>query len=82
MKGSLMSITLDPSVNSLIGQAQAMQSSSVHLAAQVSLTKDIQSSQENAIMTLLGSAAGLSTYNAQGQMQTVSPVGTHINVVG
>ena len=76
-----MSITVDPSINALVSQSQAMKTSSTHLAAQVSVVKQAQSSQEQAVMKLLESAAGLATYSAQGQMQTVAAVGTQVNVV-
>jgi hypothetical protein len=76
-----MSITLDASVNALIQQSQAMKTSSTHIKAQVSLVKQSQSSQEQAVMKLLDSAAGLMTYGAQGGVQSVPAVGTQVNVV-
>ena len=76
-----MSVTLDASVNALINQSQAMKTSSTHIAAQVSLVKQSQSTQEQAVMKLLDSAAGLMTYSAQGVAQSVPAVGTQVNVV-
>ena len=76
-----MSLTLDASVNALVSQSQSMKTSSTHIAAQISLLKQSQGTQEQAVMKLLDSAAGLMTYSAQGQAQSVAAVGAHVNVV-
>ena len=76
-----MSITFDSGVNAMIGQAQAQSSASVHTAAQIQLAKDVYATQENAIMTLIGSA-GLTTYSRGGSLQTVAERGRHVEAIG
>ena len=66
-----MSITLDPSVNALVAQAQAMSQAEVATTAAVKSFKGALKSQEALVTTLFQSAAGLSTYNAQGAPQVV-----------
>ena len=76
-----MSVTLDSSINSLIGQAHAMSSVSAQTVAQIELSKDVYAMQENAIMALIGSA-GLTTYSRSGAMQTVPQRGRHVEAIG
>ena len=75
-----MSISLDASVNAMVGQSMAMSQNQVSAVAQVKLAKDVHSSQEAAVLTLLSSAAGLQTYDSSGAMQSVAAVGQVINV--
>ncbi len=74
-----MSISLDPTVNSLVSQSMAMSQAQVQSAAQVKLAKSVDETLKSAVMTLI-SSAGLQTYNAQGVMQTAPAVGVHVNV--
>ena len=74
-----MSISLDPTVNSLVSQSMAMSQAQVQGAAQVKLAKSVDETLKSAVMTLI-SSAGLQTYNAQGVMQTAPAVGVHVNV--
>lgn len=76
-----MSLSLDPSVNSLVSQSMAMSQAQVQSVAQVKLAKSVDESLKSAVMTLI-SSAGLQTYNAQGVMQVVPAVGARVNVVG
>ena len=76
-----MSVTLDSSINALIGQAHAMSSASSHTVAQIELSKDVYAMQESAIMALIGSA-GLTTYARSGAMQTVPQRGRHVEAIG
>lgn len=75
-----MSISLDASVNAMVGHSMAMSQNQVSSIAQVKLMKSATSSQEAAVLTLLNSAAGLQTYDQSGAMQTVAAVGQVINV--
>jgi len=75
-----MSISMDASVNAMVGQSMAMSQNQVSAVAQVKLLKSATMSQEAAVLTLLSSAAGLQTYDASGAMQSVPALGQHINV--
>ena len=75
-----MSVSLDSSVNALVNQSMAMSQAQSVSAAQIKVAKSAMSSQEAAVLTLLNSAAGLQTYNAAGQMQSVPAVGSVVNV--
>ena len=73
-----MSVSLDSSVNAMVGQSQAMSQLAVQTAAQVKIAKDVYAMQENAVMTLI-SSAGLTTYDSSGAIQTVTPPGQQVN---
>ena len=73
-----MSVSLDPSINALVAQAQAMQQSTVRSLAQIKAFKGAMSTQEDLVMTLI-SSAGLMTYDQNGSAQIVPSVGTQIN---
>ena len=70
-----MSVTLDPSINALVAQSQAMSQSQAAATAAVKSFKGALESQE-AMVTKLISSAGLTTYNAQGLSSSVGAVGT------
>ena len=74
-----MSITGDPGLDVLISQSMAMQQGTARIAAQIKVAKGIHSSQEHAIMTLI-SSVGLTTYDQNGVVHSVQPVGTHVSV--
>ena len=74
-----MSVSLDSSVNALVGQSQAMAQSTLKASFGVQLLKSATEMQESAVMTLIDSA-GLATYNSSGQMQISTPAGAHVQV--
>jgi hypothetical protein len=76
-----MSITMDASVNAMLGQAQAMSQVSVQTVAQVKLAKGVNEMQKNAVMTLI-SSAGLETYSRTGNMNVVPQKGRYVEAVG
>ena len=76
-----MSVSLDASINSMVGQSMAMDQLAVQMAAQVKLAKNVHEMQESAVMTLI-SSAGLTTYDQSGALQTVAPSGLKVNAVG
>ena len=73
-------ITMDASVNAMLGQSQAMSQVSVATIAQVKLAKGVNEMQKNAVMTLI-SSAGLSTYSASGEMNVVPAKGLQVNTI-
>ena len=73
-------ITMDASVNSMLGQAQTMSQVNLATIAQAKLAKGVNDMHESAVMTLI-SSAGLSTYSANGEMTVVPVKGQHINTV-
>ena len=73
-------ITMDASVNAMLGQSQAMSQVSVATIAQVKLAKGVNEMQKNAVMTLI-SSAGLSTYSASGEMNVVPAKGQQVNTI-
>jgi len=75
-----MSLTLDPSINSLVSQSMALSQAQVQSVAQVKLAKTVDDTLKQQVLTLI-SSAGLQTYNAQGVMQTTPAVGARVNVV-
>lgn len=75
-----MSITMDASVNAMLGQAQAMSQINVQTLAQVKLAKGVNEMQKNAVMTLI-SSAGLATYNSAGEMSVVPAKGLKVNAI-
>ena len=76
-----MSVTMDASVNAMLGQAQSMSQVSVQSLAQIKLAKGINETQKSAVMTLI-SSVGLTTYNRSGEMSVVSPKGAKFSAVG
>ena len=76
-----MSVTMDASVNAMLGQAQSMSQVSVATIAQVKLAKGVNDMHKNAVMTLI-SSAGLETYSRSGTMNIVPAKGQHIQAVG
>ena len=75
-----MSVTMDASVNAMLGQAQSMSQVSVQSLAQIKLAKGINETQKNAVMTLI-SSVGLTTYNSAGEMSVVPAKGLKVNTV-
>ena len=73
-------ITMDASVNAMLGQAQAMSQVDLATIAQVKLVKGVNEMQKNAVMTLI-SSAGLSTYSANGEMNVVPAKGQQVNTI-
>ena len=73
-------ITMDASVNAMLGQSQAMSQVSLETIAQVKLAKGVNEMQKNAVMTLI-SSAGLSTYSASGEMNVVPAKGQQVNTI-
>lgn len=76
-----MSITMDASVNAMLGQAQAMSQANLEAIAQVKLAKGVHEMQKSAVMTLI-SSAGLTTYTAAGEMNVIPAKGQHIQAIG
>jgi hypothetical protein len=73
-------ITMDASVNAMLGQSQAMSQANLETVAQVKLAKGVNEMQKNAVMTLI-SSAGLSTYSRAGEMTVVTPKGMQVNTI-
>jgi hypothetical protein len=74
-------ITMDASVNAMLGQAQSMSQVSIETIAQVKLSKGVNEMHKNAVMTLI-SSAGLSTYSRSGEMNVVPAKGQHVQAIG
>ena len=76
-----MSVTMDASVNAMLGQSQAMSQVNVQTVAQIKLTKGVNDMHKDAVMTLI-SSAGLETYSRSGTMNVVPQKGRYVEAVG
>ena len=76
-----MSVTMDASVNAMLGQASSMSQVSVETIAQIKLAKGVNDMHKNTVMTLI-SSAGLETYSRSGTMNVVPAKGQYVQAVG
>jgi|SaaInlStandDraft_2_1057019.scaffolds.fasta_scaffold554181_2 hypothetical protein len=76
-----MSVSLDSSVNALLGQSQAMSQIAMRSALQAQLVKGVHDLQESAVMTLI-SSVGLTTYDQSGALKTSAPSGMRVQAIG